>query len=403
MYKVTYTLDGCLLVSGPKPEVHSVLVAHSMIEKRIGMNIPVAKVTAILSTLGMQVSVQQENEEHLYKVEIPTFRSSKDVRRKEDVIEEIARIIGYDSITPILPQCAQIPHLHTALYNARKIKAYVAHTMKLSEVENYTLFDNSFIKKIGYELENELVLRNPLTEERTTLVTSLIPHLLQNVLLAYEHHEQLGFFEWARIFHKKNQAIEEQKVLAGIVYNKKILDFYDIKHQLETMCATIGRTVVWKENKKKPWWAASYKVIDAYVDNHYIGTMAQLSEQLTSHFTKGQVICFEFYLESLLSVKSQVAKARPLSTHQLQSLDVSFMIHQSVTTEKVASLIRNVDDSITNALLIDSYHKPEWKERKSMTFRCMIYGTDGVLSKEDLEEMLHHIKTTLEGYGAEVR
>ena len=402
-YKIAYSLEGCLLVTGPKPEIYSVTLAHKAIEDRIGMALSLEKITGILTSLGMQVTVQHDTEHVSYKVEIPSFRSSKDVRIKEDVVEEIARIIGYDSINPVLPSCASQPHLHQALYNSRKIKQYLAHTMQLSEVENYALFDNNFIKKIGYEPEETLVLKNPLTEERTTLVTSLIPHLMQNVLQEYEHHESIGFFEWARVFNNRKDVIEEHKVLAGIIYNKKSVDFYAVKQHIEALCVVVGHSVVWQENKKKPWWSNSYKVVDAYASGHYIGTMGQLSEQLTAEFTKGQSICFEFYLDPLLHTKAVIKKAQPLPTHQVQSLDVSCMIHQSVTTDQLITVIKNTDPRVIKVTLIDSYHKNEWKERKSMTFRCSIYGVENVLSKEALEEMLHHINTALEGHGAEVR
>lgn len=402
-YKVAYSLEGCLLAAGPKPEVYSVTVSHTMIEERIGMSVSSEKVVQILNSLGMQVTLCNDDQAVVYKVEIPSFRSSKDIRIKEDVIEEIARVIGYDSIIPILPQCASEPHAHSALYKNRKIKNYLAHTMRLSEVENYALFDNTFIKKIGFEPQDPLMLKNPLTEERTTLVTSLIPHLLQNVAQEYEHHEHIGFFEWARIFNNRRNSIEEHKVLAGIIYNKKAIDFYEVKKQLEALGAVIGHSIVWKESKKKPWWSHTYKVVDAYASGDYIGTLGQLSEHLTAQFTKGQIVCFELYLESLLYMHVPIKKFQSLPTHQVQSLDVSCMVHQSLTTEQLIKVIANVDSRIVKVVLIDSYYKSEWKEKKSMTFRCAIYGIDTVLSKEELEQVLHHIQTALEGHGAEVR
>ena len=163
-YGIGYSLEGCLLVAGPKPEALSIVVDHDTIEDKIGIKISSERIVNILTSLGMQIIVQEHADTISYKVEIPSFRSSKDIRIKEDVIEEIARIIGYDFIDPIMPFCGFKPHLHEGLYNSRKIKQYLAHTMRLSEVENYALFDNSFIKKIGYEPEDTLALKNPLTE-----------------------------------------------------------------------------------------------------------------------------------------------------------------------------------------------------------------------------------------------
>jgi phenylalanyl-tRNA synthetase beta subunit len=191
--------------------------------------------------------------------------------------------------------------------------------------------------------------------------------------------------------------------LAGIVYNKKSVDFYEVKQHLEALCAAIGHAVTWRENKKKPWWSHMYKVVDAYAGGHYVGTLGQLSEQLTAHFTKGQVVCFELYLEPLLQMRVAIKKAQSLPAHQFQSLDVSCMIHQSVTTEELIKVISGVDSRIVKVSLIDSYHKSDWKDKKSMTLRCVIYGVENVLSKEELEKVLHHIQIALEGHGAEVR
>lgn len=400
-YEISYILSSSLVLYGDVVKPLIIEFSHEALESKIGVFIESSYILDLLHKLEM--SAQYNEKDKIYTISVPSFRSSKDVRISEDIIEEIARLIGYDTIAPSMPFFQTQPHNHDVLYKKRKLKSYLACTMHLSEVENYALYDNTFIKKINYIPQDPLHLKNPLTEDRTTMVTCLIPHLLQNVYEQYEHHDECGFFELAHIFNKGVDSIVEQTRLAGIIYNKKEVDFYRIKDQLQTMFKSVGYEISYREYQHKPWWTASYKLLDMYYNDIYIGTMGQVSESLTSHFTKGKMIAFECNIDALLSLPTAVKKVISLSSVPSQYSDVSCIVDHAVTTAYLTSLIQNVDDRIKKVTLIDTYHQKEWGHKKSMTFNCTIVGNEAVLSKEEMEKVLQSIYQTLEHHGAQAR
>ena len=147
-------------------------------------------VIKILTNLGFGVALGEGDS---YEITVPTFRSSKDVTMKEDIVEEIARFVGYESIPHVLPSKQCSPSNLTAVYRIRRMKSFLAHVGQMRELCNYALYDESFIELMRWNPKQELEVQFPVSENMRRPVNSLVPHLLKAVHDNAQEHHRLTF------------------------------------------------------------------------------------------------------------------------------------------------------------------------------------------------------------------
>lgn len=374
-------------------------LTHTFIESKIGMSFSSAFIKKVFVNLGFTVTQKGD----LYTVTVPTFRSSKDITIPEDLVEEVARIAGYDTIKDALPSFVTTPaDLHKTM-RLRTIKQQLAFGACLQEVENYSLFDNDFLKQISWDVEDAVMLANPLSQQQTVLVTSLIPHLLKNVEHNRANHDQLGFFEVAACWSLNKDTINERKILAGIFFDKKESDFYAAKQQLSQLFHLLKISVAWKKATTVAQWAHQYQVADLFYDQQKIGSAGLVKERLMHHIGGGQAFVFELDADFLVNFKPQEKTFVPLSKYQPTALDVSVLVPTMVTVEQLTQTLYQVDSKIYQVTLVDEFKKAEWENKKSITLRFWIKDTHKTLTKEEIDATYQAAQNALAQQGAHVR
>lgn len=378
-------------------------IEHDFLEKRLGVELSHTWIIDTLSRLGFTVV----NKQKVYSVTVPTYRATKDIRIKEDIVEEIGRFYGYTRIPLVMPHIEQT---HVRGYNQKKeelIKSFLSSVAHMREVRNYAFFDNDFLKKIHWNLNDSVMLENPLSEQRTTLVTSLIPGLLQNIYQNYSSHDRLRFFEWGRVWSyntQEKQAIIESTVLSGVFYQKKEqIDFYDIKSYLEQLFFELEISVVWSPACVLKQWNTKYQTADILVNDICIGKLARVNRYMMSVFDGADAYAFELFIDKIFDCPIQEKTFKSLPKYQASTFDISLFVDQSVLFTTLEQAVKNADNRIFLVELQDVFIKPEWKDKKSITIRYHARDEERTLQKQDLEVVQANVKKSVESYGAEVR
>ena len=192
---------------------------HSFVEKKLGVKIDSTFIQDSLEKLNFQVLYDQTT--NIYTITIPTNRMTKDIKIQEDLVEEIIRSYGFENLPIILPSHQTKPFNVSTIQTIKKIKNHIAFAMNMHELRDYLLYDASFIERLPLDLQNAICIRNPMSLNWTTLVTSLIPHLLKAVEHNAAQQNHLRFFELNSIWHKANKEFIEKKSLSGIIFDKK--------------------------------------------------------------------------------------------------------------------------------------------------------------------------------------
>jgi len=374
-------------------------ISHDFIQKCLGTTVAEDFIISTLERLGFEVAQKED----IFSITVPTFRSTKDVGIKEDVVEEICRFFGYTEIPFVLPEREMKPFSLAAVMKLRAIKELMAYTLQMREVWNHAFFDESFLRKIEWTAEDSLTVKNPVSENWQRMATSLIPGLLKNVDNHAADYDQLRFFEWGRIWQGAPE--NEQQVLAGIFFDKKNeLNFYDVKNELMNLFSMLKIDVSWKQIEKTdvPWFAPYQTAVIMY-NNEQIGIAGKINPLFLRNLAEGDAFIFEINGDFLLRFKPQLARFKYLSKYPLVERDISFLIPLEKTVDKLEELIADISPVITSVKLIDMFEKPEWEGKKALTFRFVLQQKDKTLSGKEADDVLNTVTKRLEKEGAEIR
>ena len=158
-----------------KHDTRRLSIPKDFFDRRIGNPIGGDKIVSILTSLGFEAELDAGE----LRVGIPPFRSEKDIALPVDILEEVTRINGYDNLEPRLPDfSADTVAFDDRLRTEHKARRLLAQAYQFSEIHNYSWFDETWLKTIGYDPPAALRVANPSAEQHVRLRTSLMPNIL---------------------------------------------------------------------------------------------------------------------------------------------------------------------------------------------------------------------------------
>ena len=428
-------IDSPILSLGKEANQIEIELSHELIEKRLGIKIEPVFVVKSLEKIGFKVAsisrfdpvtLSEQRESKGYKVKVPSYRATKDITIAEDIIEEVARIYGYPKIPYILPKKETTAHNIENVLRIRKIKSYMSFACKMMEVKTYPFFDESFIEKFGLQIKNPIQVLNPVSQNYTTLINSLIPNLLKVVETNLHKADNMRFYEWGRIWECSNTSTLlstsgglEKKILSGIFFEHKNFPlsqndsesisgeskgFYSAKNYLQGLFEMFNINVEWKKAKSFSDWYDKNMSAELFCKDKKIGTAGLVDKKfLNKIIEEGSAFVFEIDGEFLLNFNSWDIKFKPLIKFPDADLDISMLVPLRVTVAEIQQLILESNELIKEVNLIDSFQKPEWIDKKSLTFRFKVVDENKTLNKDEIEIILKHVEKRVEQAGAQIR
>ncbi len=403
---ITYTTRGAITSVGAPAQPGHIKVTLNFINKRLGTTVSAEKVVHILQALMFTVEQQAIADDVLFTITVPTFRSTKDVRIKEDIVEEVGRFVGYDTIQPILPSLASRPADLHAPFRLRHIKQLLSFGLSMREIQNYSFYDESFLHTIEWEPTRAVAVTDPVSENFKRLVTSLVPHLLQAIEENVAQYKQLRFFEWARVWQKEKDDMTERKVLAGIMFNQtQQVDFYEAKALLTQLFELLDCIIEWKQVTHVPFpWFVPFQTASLIHE----GTDRGIAGMVDPLFLKrvcpgGSAFIFELDGDFLLQFKAKPKQFKPLPKYPAVNRDISMLIPLPLTVDRLQRLIKRVDNRIVMVELIDFFEKAGWEDRRSVTFKLIIRDEHKTLTKEEVDLLWDKVAVVVKKEGAIIR
>jgi phenylalanyl-tRNA synthetase beta chain len=400
---ITY-IAGDIYSFGTLPDATVLEVSHAYIEQELGTAIPVDRVVSILRALDCDVDVQSLECETIYTIKVPSWRATKDIRIPRDIVEEIARLYGYDVIPLQLPRkLTTVSDLH-GLYQIRAIKHLLAFGQEMKEVYNYALYDHTFLQQLRWQPQQAIALQNPVSEHWQYMVTSLVPHLIKNVVQHHETHNQLRFFEYARIWPHTDQ---ERSELAGIWYSKQSeISFYELKDSVLQLCAMLELSVTFVrlDAPQDPWFTP-YQSASIMHNNQCIGTLGLINKSFIHHVLPQQSSGALFTLDGdfLRTYRAPQKRFTSLVKFPAVERDISMMVPCSATVDGVIAAVQQRVPGIKRIYLVDTFYKPEWQDKKSLTIRCLFQDEHKTLTGQEVDALCAQAVHALNALGAEVR
>lgn len=406
-------------IAAPKTDIRNfnektiaVQVNLSKVFSKIGVEIPVKKVIDILEKLEFKAEELPENR---LKVKVPSFRATKDISIEDDLVEEIARMYGYENIQPLLPELPiKLPmqnHERIKKHYARQILAY---GLGFNEVYNYSFYSLNDIHKNLLPEELHIKVQNCLSEDQSHLRISLMPNLLKNVAENLKHTDNFRIFEIGRTYEDLQEYFpkEEKKICGVIVLNKKTKGdvFYEAKGALETFLATFripgmemrkGETLCpyAHPNRYAGWYLKK--------NGEEIARVFELHPLVAKNcgVEGAKISAFEINFTKLMQIEPKELKYKPVPKFPGITVDISILIGKTHEIGSLQKAIQNTDKQLIKEVkLFDIYEGPNIPpDKKALAFSIQFQADDRTLTDEESRKTQEKIFAELRKLGGEVR
>jgi len=406
---------GILDVYPMKIEENKITLRIARIEKILGYNVPVDNIIEILNNLEIRVL---SSGKEVIIVLIPSFRP--DIEREIDVIEEIARIFGYDNI----PEVDKINSTLAVKYDESE---FVDELKNIAVALGFNeMINNPLQSEQTAELGGKVIsVLNPQSLDMACLRTSLIPGALQVVSQNIKYGEKnLMLFEIGDVFNKKTDGVIESFedftedtrlvfVLAGSANEKewnsesRNFDFYSLKGAIKSFIEKISLDNVLNDSyyfSNESFF--EYNLTQAY-KNLVVGSGGKIKKEILKQFDIGQdVFCFEYNIQILKSIPKTVRKYKDVLKFPKVTRDFAFIFDNSITYSEVKDHIKKNSSSLLKSVRIfDLFENSSLGENnRSIAFTLEFYETDRTLNEEEVDKVFNNlIKSVSEKFNAKLR
>lgn len=409
LVKILKEIDGGIKVSSALTDVynfkypkHEITISYNFLNKRSGVNLPKEKVNAILTALGFELSVKGEE----VSVKVPSWRGTKDVSIKEDLVEEVLRMYGYDNIVPesmsFNLQPVEQSKEHTLEY---KTKRLLAEKYGVSEVHSYIWNYADFNKANGIESESYLSLLDTSNSGQSGIRSKLTPTLLKFASENKNNFETIKMCEIGRTVSglNENKIANEEHILSIVLLSsvKSEKDLYfELKTMLENICESLVKTKI--------------EYVDGVTQNYYhpvnsnlikvgeevIGEMGVAHPKIKENICpKHNLVCLELNFAKLCEAPEVKATRAKVSKYQSVDLDFTFLVPNGVSYASLQNIISTYKTKLNMEYSLKDIYVNEQQNpgHKSFTFNFVIGAMDRTLEAKDIEKfsnnLIEHFKT----------
>ena len=362
---------------------------RARLARLLGIHVSDADVERILRALGMQVATDAEG----WQVTPPTRRF--DIAIEEDLIEEIARIHGYEAI-PVRTPAGEIrlaAPSETRVAQADMRRLLAAHDFV--EAINYAFVDASLLATWSLDA-GSVPLANPLSSELGVMRTSLLPGLAS--ALGRNRARQLSrvrLFELGRVFHVTQDAPRETQRIAAVACGaahseqwsakSSEVDFFDLKAEVEALLALSNRSAELRAGDAG--FGHPGRSAGVFVDGTRIGWIGHLHPRLLKALDiEGEVVGFELDVEPL--GLREVAKASELSRFPSLRRDLALVVPEAVAWDALRkSLFATLSGRLRDVVLFDQYRGPGLElGTKSLAMGLILQDVSRTLTDTDADQ-----------------
>ena len=392
-------------------------VALSWLERRLGKHLSPDEIKHKMELLGYSITFNGDN----MHVVVPTWRSTGDVSIQADIMEEVARMYGYENFEaePITTTFdGAINQLDKDL--ERRIKEYLAIRCGMQEIFTYPWMEESYVNAVLQSTEGILSLSTPPSPAEQFVRSSLLPNLCKAVVKNERYFDEFSIFETAQVFRDENYTSpydpreklpSQRKNVAGAfaTTGKDITAlFRKAKGVVEMMARYVHMETLTFKQAEKPVWADNVVWLNIYRGDEKVGDLALLAKKVSMAcgIKNMNVMLFQLDQDSLVPLKSRTNTFTHLAEYPMTDYDISLLVDGSVQWKDVAQTVRGIKSELLHgAAFVDEYRgKQVPAGKKSLTLRLAIGSKDKTLTSAEIEEVASGVLNKIaKRFGAELR
>ncbi len=395
-------------------------VSYDWLDRRLGKHLTQEEISHKLGMLGYTVDFNGDN----MHIVVPTWRSTGDVSIKADIMEEVARMYGYENFeasTITTSFSGAINQLDKSL--VRNIEEYLAYRCGMQEILTYPWMKDDFVNAILKSTEGILTLPTPPSPEEKYIRSSTLPNLCQAVVKNERYYDEFSIFETAQVFdgskftshYDESEKLPVQKRHIGCAFASKTdkldgitLLFRKAKGIISEMPRYTHMESFSFAKNEKPIWADNVAWLNIYVGDNKVGNIALLSKKTSMEcgIKNLSVVLCEIDTELLVPFKSRTNVFSHMPEYPMNDYDISMLVDSSVTWEQIKQTVESKhNELIHRVMFIDEYKGKQIPEgKKSVTIRIVIGANDKTLTSDEIEACANSvIKNLTKRLNAEIR
>jgi len=402
-------LKGKIDVKGSDRKPKRITLRVDRVKAVLGTRIESKNIFSILTGLGFVVSRKGSN---TLNVEVPLYRAG-DVEREIDLIEEVARIYGYDEIKSSIPKIYVVNEGASPKEKLLTDIRCLLADYGMNEAQTYSMLGEDEFKKMGMEMKRseKIDVLNAISEDMGVMRPSLLPNLFNAV--RYNQNRQVSdvsVFEIGKVYFKKPEGLIERSSLAAVVAgqvcssyegNKETADFYYLKRIVEEIAALLNVNCAFLRTANPVFHPG--KAADISIGGKDMGSIGELHPDVAiSYELKDRMLVLELDLETLFGLKRSTPLFKDIPIYPSVKRDIAMIAPRDIESKRIIDVILEIGKPLIGEVkLFDRYSGSQVKEGFcSLAYSLTYRASDRTLSDEEvngkqdliirkLEENLH--------------
>lgn len=391
----------------------SVSVNLKHVRRTMGRDLAAKEIVSILKPLGFGV---EQNDDHL-SVQVPSYRATGDVALEADVIEEIARYVGYNNVEPAMPRISVRKFEPNALHELeQRSLEYFAIARGYHEIHGYLWYDSQWLEQLGVDPGPCVELQNPAAHGLHRLRQTLLPGMLAAVVKNRFHFSTLALTELGSVFEKDSPTDREDRHLAMVRARRG-------KHLENDLCDQLkGDLESWAWQRfasrltfeptqargDRPWEHPQRTAL-IRLGNSDAGLISvvdlSLRRSMDEHLSAWSIAWAELTLSGLESLPSAIERHVPIPEHPLVEMDFSIVVDAQTQYGEVAAALGDFTHPLlTQIRYVGSFEgKSIGAGKRSLTFKTAIGHRDRTLVDQDATDFRSSFEEHLKKCNYDIR
>ncbi|MCZ2148600.1 MAG: phenylalanine--tRNA ligase subunit beta [Bryobacterales bacterium] len=364
--------------------------------RKLGRPIGSAEVRSILESLMFGVT---ETGPGVFSVSVPTWRATKDISIKDDLVEEIGRMVGYATITPTAPVVPTEPPPDNPRRRFHRAARQTASAQGYHEVYNYSFLSEEDARRFGLAPADHVTVANPISVDQALLRRTLIPGIWKNIRENGRHFDQFRLFEVGMEIHKRESGLpDEIPHLIAAIYErtKETGPLYEVKRLAECLmpgCELRPDTARMFEHPSR--------TANVLWRGHTVGRLFEFHPD----FVEGRAVVLDVDLAQMEALAPVGKRYQPVRRFPESAFDLSVLAARRALAgdlqKQLASFAGRFLESISYLRQYEGAPLPE--DAKSVSFRLTVAAPDRTLSSEEVGAIRDAIIEGMRGLGYEMR
>jgi len=399
-----------------KLEKKEIDVDFDWLDRRLGKRIPQEIVATKLGALGFEVEFTDKG----MHIVVPTWRSTGDVSIKADIMEEVARMYGYENFeaTTITTSFdSAINQLEVDL--VRKIKEYLAFRCNMQEIFTYPWMTDEFVHAICESTDGILALATPPAPNEKYIRSTLLPNICKAIVKNERNFDEFDIFEEAQIFldsdytsEFKGEKLPAQKKHLGCAFVGSASDVAGLFRRAKGVIGMMPRYTHMEaftfEKAERPYWADETVWLNIMLNGKKIGDLALLSKKaaLACGIKVLSAVLVELDMDALVPLKSRTNKFAKMPEFPMNDYDISFLVDSMIKWDDIYNAVMEKKNELVHDVkFVDEYRGKQIPAgKKSVTIRLVIGSNEKTLTGEEIEKVANSVQKRIsKSTGAEIR